>query len=376
MLLLFTLFSLFSMGGAHAASCSGDKEMQSGLCYEKPRDGFSCTATSCSQNCPDGYKSSGVATCTFAGERTKSMKEFAKKHDSTPQKCLALWYRDCDKGYSMNSSHCGTCSFDGKWDITRGTYTRNAGTVPPGVVHAMAKVGAELKDAYDYAKDQANKYFHEAEKKVFAIWLEQDKQFAKDLSKGLTKIKSDTQAVESLKRLKQIAKVGNVSDPAQMKKDLQFLRTLIASAQPPKWPVSTFGVGFTGSAGFGSGATLGTVFSVDTNGKMGVALCTATTIGIKVGEDASVQVSWAPGDVKSNVGGGFVGASIGIEGDVGVELEISVSTDYIADIVKSAALKGQVPIGVLPSIAVGPAAGDSVSLSLTEGSCLPVWYEQ
>jgi hypothetical protein len=34
--------------------CASDKENEAGLCYDRPRDGWSCTLTGCQKDCEDG----------------------------------------------------------------------------------------------------------------------------------------------------------------------------------------------------------------------------------------------------------------------------------------------------------------------------------
>ncbi len=43
--------------------CKSNRQMEDGMCYEKPRDGFKCTVTVCSPRCPDGMTDFGVG-CT------------------------------------------------------------------------------------------------------------------------------------------------------------------------------------------------------------------------------------------------------------------------------------------------------------------------
>ena len=45
---------------AMALTCPASQVKDSGLCYAKPRDGYSCHGTLCVANCPDGYQSSGI----------------------------------------------------------------------------------------------------------------------------------------------------------------------------------------------------------------------------------------------------------------------------------------------------------------------------
>ena len=124
--------------GIAPEQCSNGKNNEGGLCYDPPRSGYGCTATTCSENCPSGYSSSGVATCHYTGGGTT----YTKKSHARPIngcqhsrfQCAALCYdreddgQHCRTNYAMDA--CGICSYQGKWDVTRRTYSRAAGTVP------------------------------------------------------------------------------------------------------------------------------------------------------------------------------------------------------------------------------------------------------
>jgi hypothetical protein len=44
-------------------SCKSNRQLENGMCYEIPRDGFKCTVTVCTPRCPDGMTDFGVG-CT------------------------------------------------------------------------------------------------------------------------------------------------------------------------------------------------------------------------------------------------------------------------------------------------------------------------
>jgi hypothetical protein len=113
---------------AMALSCPDNRESSGGLCYLKPRDGYSCTATLCVQNCRDGYHSTGIGTCHYSGSTTYTQRPYLTRSHSGMQRCLALFYNNCRDGYHMDV--CGICSYQGAWDITRASYDRGAGTNP------------------------------------------------------------------------------------------------------------------------------------------------------------------------------------------------------------------------------------------------------
>ena len=133
--------------GIAPSDCPAGKVNQNGLCYDPPRDGYGCTATSCSAGCPSGYSSSGVATCHYTGGGTT----YTKKPHARPiggcQKsrfqCGGLCYdreddgQHCRSDYAMNA--CGICSYQGAWDVSRATYTRAAGTVPQNCLSNRVK---------------------------------------------------------------------------------------------------------------------------------------------------------------------------------------------------------------------------------------------
>ncbi|MDC8770074.1 RICIN domain-containing protein [Roseateles albus] len=49
--------------GSAANSCKSNREMQAGLCYLKPRDGYQCNVTNCNQRCAKGIADCGAAAC-------------------------------------------------------------------------------------------------------------------------------------------------------------------------------------------------------------------------------------------------------------------------------------------------------------------------
>lgn len=49
--------------GSLLKSCNSNRELQAGLCYVKPRDGYQCNVTSCNQRCASGIADCGAAAC-------------------------------------------------------------------------------------------------------------------------------------------------------------------------------------------------------------------------------------------------------------------------------------------------------------------------
>lgn len=113
---------------AQAFNCPSSQVKEGALCYAKPRAGYSCHATLCVANCPDGYRSSGIGTCHYAGTLTYTQKPYLTRSHSNMQRCLALFYNNCRSGYRMNV--CGICSYGGAWDTTRHSYDRGPGSNP------------------------------------------------------------------------------------------------------------------------------------------------------------------------------------------------------------------------------------------------------
>ena len=133
--------------GIAPVQCSGGKNNEAGLCYDPPRSGYGCTATTCSENCPSGYSSSGALTCHYTGGGTTyTKKSHARPIDGCQRsrfQCAGLCYdreddgQHCRTNYAMDA--CGICSYKGKWDVTRHTYSRAAGTVPQGCLSNRGK---------------------------------------------------------------------------------------------------------------------------------------------------------------------------------------------------------------------------------------------
>jgi hypothetical protein len=115
-------------GHAMAISCPAGKVEQGGLCYSPPRAGYTCTGAACMEDCRSGYSPSVPGFCHYNGSLTYTEKAFGKHHDSTPHKCLALYYANCRAGYHMDV--CGICTYKGAWDTTRHTYFREPGFSP------------------------------------------------------------------------------------------------------------------------------------------------------------------------------------------------------------------------------------------------------
>nr|WP_295077638.1 RICIN domain-containing protein [uncultured Roseateles sp.] len=49
--------------GTLLKSCKSNRELQAGLCYLKPRDGYQCNVTNCNQRCATGLADCGAAAC-------------------------------------------------------------------------------------------------------------------------------------------------------------------------------------------------------------------------------------------------------------------------------------------------------------------------
>ena len=78
--------------------CSDDKEKIAGLCYTKPRDGYKCTATICTvKNCPNGMRDDGLYCAKSTKPRGVGI--VPDKCESTKNKDGALCYNKCKTGY-------------------------------------------------------------------------------------------------------------------------------------------------------------------------------------------------------------------------------------------------------------------------------------
>ena len=133
--------------GIAPSECPAGKRNEGGLCYDPPRDGYGCTAMTCSEGCRSGYSSSGFATCHYTGGPTTYTK---KPHARPINGCQKSRFQSGGFCYDRedNGAHCrdnyamkvdGICSFQGAWDIGRNTYSRAGGTLPTGCLSNRIK---------------------------------------------------------------------------------------------------------------------------------------------------------------------------------------------------------------------------------------------
>lgn len=119
--------------------CNADEELIAGLCYKKPKPGFTCTATNCSfskdvksgtkkgttkQSCPDGKsieaglcytpaKSGYTCTATICDYSKGVKSQIGKLPDKCPdnrQLVGRLCYPACDTGYERRGDNLEYCS--------------------------------------------------------------------------------------------------------------------------------------------------------------------------------------------------------------------------------------------------------------------------
>ena len=135
--------------GLLPTQCSGDKRFEAGLCYDPPPAGYSCTATTCSANCPANYDSSGPSSCVVHSYTKKShVQKLGGGCVASRFRCAGLCYdrednsnAHCRAGYNMNESHCGTCIANGPTTVSRATQSRKTGILPRACNANRVKVG-------------------------------------------------------------------------------------------------------------------------------------------------------------------------------------------------------------------------------------------
>jgi hypothetical protein len=141
-------------GTALIQVCSPPKTLESGLCYDPPRQGYDCNKTNtCVARCPDGYKPSGMLTCHYQGQGSYSPVHWDDCKSRAPKwlghGCIGGTVEDgCKDGYQKRASMCYKAAphgFGGSGqDPTRPTYSRGVGTVPNLVCPAGKENNASL----------------------------------------------------------------------------------------------------------------------------------------------------------------------------------------------------------------------------------------
>lgn len=95
---------------AGTSPCPYGAQCSDGLCYKACDDGFQGKGAFCYENCPDGWKGGSDTFSCFKDRESRSPHTSKHncqqdgKHDCN--KHGALWYRECDPGYSWDGSGC------------------------------------------------------------------------------------------------------------------------------------------------------------------------------------------------------------------------------------------------------------------------------
>lgn len=294
--LFLALAGLLVLGGsAHAFSCPGDQVKEGALCYAKPRDGYSCTATLCVQNCRDGYHSTGIGTCHYSGSTTYTKKPFISRSHSGMQRCLALFYDNCRDGYRMDV--CGICSYKGAWDITRASYDRGPGS-NPDVTAAFRNVGIAAQTTYGRALFGAQGAYNQAlqaftdgmtdlvKKQAVAEatnFVNNHKAVFTQIKTGFEKLQDDPEMMNVMRRLVVAAAKGKVD--SQIAADIKTIADKVGATQLGSGWI--FGVqgGISAAYAVGGYETIG--IAVDLN-----TLSTAPNVAVMINEGLSFGPSF------------------------------------------------------------------------------------
>lgn len=339
---------------ALAFDCPSSQVKDGALCYAKPRSGYSCRATLCVANCPEGYHSTGIGTCHYSGTLTYTQKPYLTRSHSNMQRCLALFYNDCRRGYRMNV--CGICSYGGAWDTTRHSYDRGPGSNPDANA-AFRRISDTTRNAWGATLQGVEAGYNEA---VAALT-----QFERDvlglLSGVARKAAEDAAAshscvIEGVKKKLVDDVIGNdntlnivkraLVDAANRKGTEQTLAdvkaiahalnlsTVLANCKDVpeifKQPL-TVGIytGYQRAAGYGVDGAVGLMFTFDPKAPAGALstpevrafVSTGAVFGPAAGNEFEIGLSLQPGKPSSQTGK-YMGFSAGVTrvggGTVGV----------------------------------------------------------
>jgi len=348
--LFLALAGLLIFGGsAHAFSCPGDKVKEGALCYAKPRDGYSCTATFCVENCRDGYHSTGIATCHYSGSTTYPQKPYLTRSHSGMQRCLALFYNDCRAGYHMDV--CGICSYKSAWDITRKSYDRGPG-VNPDVSAAFRAVTSTALATWGRAINVLDAAYNTALQTLTGLVQNQLYSAAKtvghtlvtqktnckigEISKSFRLVRANPDLRNVMKRIVVAGAKGKVD--AQIVQDMQTLSSAVGlaisnisgcSPVPKKWSFGVYGQ-MVDAVGAGVSRTVGIAMNIPLDGRAPTVADVAAymSVGAVFGPELAVSddigIFVAGGDIAS-IGGPSIGLGMELEADVGAQVGVSFS---------------------------------------------------
>jgi hypothetical protein len=348
-LLMTSVLTLGFTNEAYALSCPNSRVPQAGLCYDPPQANHTCSGISCAENCPSGYSPSTNNFCHYtAGGTTYTEKPYTKKNSSHPRKCGALYYSNCRKEYYMNA--CGICSFGGKWDVTRHTYTRSAG-VNPDVSAAFNDIGSTAtktwqqsltgaEAAYNTVQSEINAVIDAAQLEIFRVAgnaaIDKQKDFLLQLSANFEKLQQDPDAVNIMKRL--VIRSANKDFGPDSQAEMLSIGEKLGLIQGrsnsiiTNQPHAAWGIYGGAGAAYYAGAeqTIGMVANTyKDNGQpygIGGVFSTGGLLGIDDAIGQQVGIFWQPNGIDS-VKGGFVGlklaADAGMGGEIGLQWAIS-----------------------------------------------------
>ncbi|MBI3350055.1 MAG: hypothetical protein HY020_22945, partial [Burkholderiales bacterium] len=290
------LFGLLALcGSAQAFDCPSGQEKSGLLCYTKPREGYSCQASLCVANCPDGYHSTGIGTCHYSASTTYTQKPYISRSHSGMQRCLALFYNDCRDRYHMDV--CGICSYKGKWDTLRASYDRGPG-VSPDVSAAFRQVGIVAQTTYGRALFGAQGFYNQAlqaftDGMTDAIksqatssatdFVNQHKDALTLIKTGFDSMQNDPEMINVMRRLVVAASKGKVD--AQIAADIKKIADKVGATKlGTGW---IFGVqgGISAAYAVGGYETIG--IAVDLN-----TLSTTPNVAVMVNEGLSLGPSF------------------------------------------------------------------------------------
>ena len=384
-ILAFLMISILTLGvtnKAYAFSCPSNKVEQAGLCYDPPRSNYTCSGISCSENCPGGYSPSTDNFCHYtAGGTTYTEKMYGKKHDSTPHKCGVGYYENCRTDYHMDV--CGICSFKGKWDVERTTYTRTAGFSPDAAA-AFQSIGTTaantwkktLKGAeatYNTVLSEINAVMDAAELEAFRIAgdiaIDKEKKFLGQLNSNLQKLQQNPDAVNIMKRL--VINSATKDFGSQSQADMLYIGEQLGLIQGransiiTDQPHAAWGIYASVSAGYYAGAnqTIGMVANTykDNGQPYGIAglFSTAGSLSIVKSPPApSMGIFWQPNGIDS-LKGGFVGLNLSTPKLTSMPTEIGLQWSI------SQGMEGA--SAAIPGFYLGYGSGYNVELSLQGG---------
>lgn len=339
--LFLTLAGLFMLGGnAHALACPDNQVKEGALCYAKPRDGYTCTATLCVEKCRDGYRSSGIGTCHYAGSTTYTEKPYLTRKRSGMQRCLALFYDNCRSGYRMDV--CGICSYKGAWDITRASYDRGPGT-NPDVTGAFRQVSITAQATYGRAlhgaegvyaqvlsdfKSGMDDVIRQAALKARSDFVNKNKAKILAISARFAEMMKDPETVNRMRRVVVAASKG-VKD-ANALADMRVLAQQIgATSLETGWIFGVYG-GFETTAGAGVNSAIGLMVELKTLGTEAPAaaafIAGNVVLGVEEAVTAELGVVVQQGKVTGKSwtwNGPVLGISATAEADVGAGVGVA-----------------------------------------------------